>query len=168
MSSSVARAGNGGSGGPRSAAPILLAAGLLAVIAGIAWIGLAPSAEERKRRNESVANRALGDIAVAQMTFREQDKDGNGKPDFAKDLEALARAGLIGPGLASGTDKGYVFKVLPGKDPLKEWFATAEPLEPGTTGDEYFYIDQTLELHHEKRRPANASSPTAPMVTREK
>jgi type II secretory pathway pseudopilin PulG len=116
----------------------------------------------RKAGNEIAAVGALRTIATAQAVFREGDKDQNGKLDYAGSLKALGDAQLVDGVLASGTKQGYLFKVRTGKDPLFDWSANADPAVPKTTGDRWFFIDQSGVIRSSTTGPADETSePTA-------
>lgn len=105
-------------------------------------IGIPKLRERRRRHAESAAIGSLKAIANAQTLYREADKDGNGRLEYAPDLASLARYGLVSPELADGEDQGYRFAVRrhasqPNLDQFV-WSASAEPLEPGESGEVYF------------------------------
>jgi hypothetical protein len=93
---------------------------------------------KQRNRNEANAVGSLRAIANAQSLFREGDMDKDGVLDYAPDLEALVKAGLLEPGLHDGVDSGYRFVVRYHSLDQFIWSATAEPLEPGHTGDRFF------------------------------
>jgi type II secretory pathway pseudopilin PulG len=72
-------------------------------------------------------------------------------------------AGLIDERLASGTKSGYVFTYSPGeKDDhgrVGTYTIRADPLTPGTTGQNHYFTDQTGVIRQETDRPANEQSP---------
>jgi hypothetical protein len=91
-----------------------------------------------RRDNETAAIDAFKTIAMAESIFREQDKDENGALDYGS-LAQLGRAQLIDSVLASGTVRGYLFRVAASASTAEFlWFATASPAEPGVTGNRYF------------------------------
>jgi hypothetical protein len=97
----------------------------------------------RKNGNESAAIGALKTIGTSEAIFREGDKDGNGVLDYGS-LELLSKTGLVDSVLGSGTKQGYVFSAhVSTKTPEFLWYATAFPATPGTTGDRYFFINQS-------------------------
>ena len=88
-----------------------------------------------------MAKRSLAEIANAQALYRETDADGNGRLEYAPDLASLGRCGLIDPDLAAGERAGHRFAVRrhasqPNLDQFV-WSATADPLEPGVSGEYY-------------------------------
>ena len=70
-------------------APLLLAALLLAAPVR------ADDAALERQRNEGFVVRTMMSLVAAQSFFREADKDGNDKLDYAADLAALARVKLV-------------------------------------------------------------------------
>lgn len=115
-----------------------LMTGLVAVGAVTSAL-LIPRLEAKQRaRNEANAVGSLKAIANAQTLFREGDKDGDGVLNYAPDLQTLVGAGLLPPEVGDGVDSGYRFQVRCHPQPLFVWSATAEPLEPGQTGDRWF------------------------------
>ena len=111
--------------------------------------------------NESAAISGLRTVNTAQWAFREGDKDGNARPDFAPDLPTLARYHLIDPALGAGTKMGYFFSITrSGKDPENRWSATARPEKPGWSGTRYFYMDESGVIRFETNRMAGPASPS--------
>lgn len=97
--------------------------------------------EARRRANEAAAVTVLRSLATAQASFRDADRDGDGLPGYG-DLDSLVRSGLIEPGLAAGPQSGYRFTF--GLDGLGAgWHAIAEPVEPGSSGDRSFFINES-------------------------
>ena len=52
--------------------------------------------------------------------------------------------------------EGYVFE-LRGSD--FQWSCTASPVDPGKTGDRYFFVDDSGVIRFERDRQATATSP---------
>jgi hypothetical protein len=114
----------------------------------------------RRMMNESAAISGLRTVSTAQWAFREGDKDGNAKLDFAPDLPSLARHQLIDPALGGGTKMGYIFSITrSGKDPENRWSATARPEKPGWSGTRYFYMDEGGVIRFETNGMAGPDSP---------
>ena len=88
--------------------------------------------------NRSAAIGALKTIYSTQTIFREGDKEGDELLDYGT-LQELSDAGLIDPQLGTGTRQGFRFDVRPStKTSEFLWFAVANPVTPGRTGDIYF------------------------------
>jgi hypothetical protein len=112
---------------------------LLLVVIGIV---LVPYLIPRRRPPgyESEAIRALKTIATAQAIYREGDKEQDGNLDYGMLSELGApNFELVDSVLAKGTKGGYLFQASYSfltSDFL--WFAVANPVTPGRTGDRYF------------------------------
>ncbi|GIW71748.1 MAG: hypothetical protein KatS3mg102_1290 [Planctomycetota bacterium] len=138
-------------GGLDSGAVVLAAVGLGAAIA------VPNLLESRKGANEAMAKSTLRALFTFQALFREGDKDGDGRLDYAESLGELFAAGLIDEVLASGRKQGYRFRILSADEDT--WSAVAEPLEPGRSGDRWFFIDETGVIRQSEHGPASADSP---------
>jgi hypothetical protein len=95
------------------------------------------------RSNEGAAIGALRALVTGEALFREGDKDGDGELDYGT-LAELGKAQLVSRVLASGRSSGYLFELrVSATNPGFVWSATARPIEPGTTGTAYFFVNQT-------------------------
>lgn len=134
-------------------------------------LGVFPGHFFRGKRctSEGSAIVSLRAIQMAQVLYREGDKDGNGICEYASSLTQLVNTGpsgsedLIDEALAGGRKQGYAFEMTrcaPGV-----WTATASPIAPGTTGDRFFGINMKGELFFRSEEPVrflpNGSSPDA-------
>jgi hypothetical protein len=124
----------------------LIAAGLTAatLVAGLP-VALWTSAERREAKihaNEIRAQGSLRTIATAQVIYREADKDGNGRYDFAQDMLELTATGLVDAERLDETASGYRFRLVPCDDVEFQWKVIAEPAVPGVTGTTWFSMDQ--------------------------
>jgi type II secretory pathway pseudopilin PulG len=140
--------------------------GLCAVIAVIAAIAIPNLLSARKNGNEAAAIGGLKTIANAQTLFREGDGDRNDVLDYGS-LDQLSQVGYVDPVLGGGMKQGYEFQVeVNPKNPEFEWWAIARPAVPGTTGDRYFYADQTgiiyYSLQEPPQGPLDSSKPNPP------
>lgn len=115
--------------------PFALLLVLIGVGACFAWASWPRLIHEPRPGNHMAAHGALKTIHAAQSLFRESDKDGDRRLDYAKDLRELEDARLIDNVLATGTKMGYLITVQrPANDASLVWMATACPgpsLEPG-------------------------------------
>jgi hypothetical protein len=71
-------------------------------------------------------------------------------------------ADLIDGVLASGVQRGYSFTYRPSpaiNGVIALFSITAEPIQKGTTGERYFFTDQTGVIRVETGKPATAESP---------
>jgi prepilin-type N-terminal cleavage/methylation domain-containing protein len=114
---------------------------VIAIIAIIAPIQIPDLTEARMGANESTALGALRTLSAVQARFRESDADGDGIVDYATSLAGLLRAGLIDSTLASGARYGYCFVLV--SNNADTWHAHANPAIPGTTGERWFFVDET-------------------------
>lgn len=117
-----------------------IALGGLVLIALVAAATIPGVVAARQEGNEAAAVGALKTITMAEVLFREADKDANGVLDYGT-LADLARFRLVDSVLGAGTKQGYAFEVQLGEDPTLEWWATATPLQLGKTGERFFYAD---------------------------
>jgi prepilin-type N-terminal cleavage/methylation domain-containing protein len=87
---------------------------LLVVIAvvGVMTGMLLPAIQAaRQARNASSAVHTLGQIRAAQAVFFDEDRDGDGRRDYAGSVQELVAAGLLDDDLRDGTRDGYGFEV---------------------------------------------------------
>src|SRR5262249_43257560 len=111
---------------------------VIAIIAFIAAIAIPNLVSARKHGNETAAIGALKTLQTCQTIFREGDKDGNGRLDYGS-LPQLSAAHLVDQVLGSGTKQGYLFRTGASTSTSEFlWFATANPILAGMTGDRYF------------------------------
>jgi prepilin-type N-terminal cleavage/methylation domain-containing protein len=113
---------------------------VIAIIAIIAAIAIPNLIEARKGGNESAAIGALRTVATAQAMFRESDKEGDGKLDYAADMAELSSVNLVDDVLGLGQKQGYDFAVT---GTTFTWNATATATDQGNSGDRSFYIDES-------------------------
>lgn len=124
---------------------LIIVVAILAIIAAIAIPNLLTS---RKNANEASAIGNLKTIANCQAMFRENDRDGDGQFDFGSLLQ-LSTVGLLDPSLGSGQRTGYIYDTRPGSlQPNFLWFALANPILPGQTGDRYFCMNQRGQVFY--------------------
>jgi hypothetical protein len=120
------------------------------------------TASQDRTHQEAMAPRHLRGLAERQAHFREQDEEGDGELDYARDIEEL------GFGYMADEYNGYRFEVRQGPNPAFEWAAEAIPTQSRSLGGllpyrRHYYIDQTGVVRVELDRRATAdSSPLAP------
>jgi prepilin-type N-terminal cleavage/methylation domain-containing protein len=144
---------------------------VVAIILVLAALAIPNFMRSKMAANESAAVAALRTIATVQVTYQSSYQQG-----FAPSLEALgpppagtqpsaAAAGLIDPVLASRVKSGYLFSYTPidtDSDNRPDAYTLhASPSSPGTTGEKYFYVDQTNVIRW--NRGAQASSTSQPI-----
>ena len=107
--------------------------------------------DERVAFNEKATDRVLRMIYVAQIDYQRSQNEyagsigqltTGGSPCLPKDCPALAAA--------------YRLKISGGG---RDYAVTAEPVEPGVTGNEFFFMDKTGVIRFETGKPATAESP---------
>lgn len=126
----------------RVAAGVALAALLLVAVYGAICFYVSVEPFRRAPTDEDFAVSGLKTVAVAETIYKEDAKYGNGKHVFAS-LEELAAARIIDSVLGSGTKSHYVFRVEPGTDPTRTWWAVARPLAPDPERRHVFFANQT-------------------------
>jgi type II secretory pathway pseudopilin PulG len=139
---------------------------LLLIIAAIAIPNLLRS---RIAANQASALGCLRTLNTAAITYATTYNKGYparisalGPPPGGAAPDADA-AGLIDEVLASGTRSGYLFtysaeeKDAVGR--LNAYTIHADPLTPGTTGQNHYFTDQTGVIRQERDGPANEQSP---------
>jgi prepilin-type N-terminal cleavage/methylation domain-containing protein len=118
---------------------------ILAVIVAIAIPNLVSS---KKSANEGAAISHLKTIANAQTLFRESDKENDNIPDFGN-LQELSNTAIIDASLGVGRRTGYVFETGPcSVNPGFLWFAVANPITPGISGDRYFCTNHRGQIYY--------------------
>lgn len=123
---------------------------VVAIIAIIAAIAIPNLLRARLASNESAAIGAMRTLASAQSTFQSsvgQDADTDGTGEFAS-LAMLytSTPPYIDEVLGTGTKSGYTFTITtngaPNTDEV-QWFAQANPVQYGVTGNRTFVIDES-------------------------
>lgn len=123
------------------------------------------------RANESSAVASLRSIATMQISYETSFLQG-----YAPSLAALGPTGggmpnpsaadLLDPLLAAGMKSGYefIYSALDTNGDLRmDFYAVrANPLRPGTTGDRFFYVDQTNIIRWAKGAAADQNSTPVP------
>jgi type II secretory pathway pseudopilin PulG len=116
---------------------------IVAVLAIIAAIAIPRLLGGRKEANEAEAIATLRSIYTAEQTFRDHDRDRDGRNDYADRMTALA--GLLPPELTESDSPermGYRFFLLEPEDGGSGGFrAFANPVSPGRTGERRFFVD---------------------------
>lgn len=138
---------------------------VVAVIMVIAALAIPNLLKSRMAANESAAASALRTLATVEVNY-----DSTYQVGFAPTLAALGppaagvqasqtNAGLIDESLASGVRGGYQFIYTPlGSGTITGYTINANPISPGSTGQWYFYVDQTNVIRHQQGSVAGPSS----------
>lgn len=129
---------------------------VIAIIAIIAAIAIPNLIEARKGSNEAAAIGALRTVSTAQAMFREGDKDGDGRLNYATSLAELSTFNLVDDVLGAGTKQGYSFTILGAS--TFEWSAAADPVVPGSSGDRYFFVDESGVIRFSTTTTATSTS----------
>ena len=76
---------------------------------------------------------------------------------YSDSLANLSNATYIDSVLGSGTKSGYDFAYTLGSQ--NTWSCSADPSDPGTTGDRYFFADQTGVIRFNGAASAGPADP---------
>lgn len=114
---------------------LLIVMEIIMVLAGMAIPYIRTA---NKAANEQSAVSAMRTLSSAQELYRPRQSP----QTYAPNLAALMNAGLIDEVLASGAKAGYSFKII-GLPTRNEYAFTAAPNVPGSSGDRWFYVDQS-------------------------
>jgi len=121
---------------------------VVAIICIVAALAIPSLLNSRKAAHEATSLSYMRTIGEAQELYR------NGNNAYAADIGTLVAAGLIPD---PGFDQfGYNFGI--GGATANYWSATAAPINPGITGDRYFFIDSTGVIRVAFGGPANSNS----------
>lgn len=104
----------------------------------------------RKAGNEASAISSLRTLVTVSEQYRTRFQ---GYPAAMTELES---AGYVDQVLGSSVKSGYDFFYAGG---AAVWLCLANPRFPGTTGDRYFFVDQTGVLRFSSSGPASSASP---------
>ena len=107
---------------------------VVAIIAIIAAIAIPSLLNARKAGNEASAISSLRTLTTVNEQYRTRFQS------YAGALTDLSAESYIDSVLGSGVKSGYDFVYGAGAN---TWTCTADPSEPTTTGDRYFFVDQT-------------------------
>ncbi|MBI4583140.1 MAG: prepilin-type N-terminal cleavage/methylation domain-containing protein [Planctomycetes bacterium] len=119
---------------------------IIAVIGIIATFAIPGLNNAKKRTNETSAVASLRTISKAQIQHR------NRFSTFATVAE-LQSNGYIDTTFADAQKSGYQF--VDDQVPTNaSWAVSAQPINPGTTGDRYFYINTSGVIRHRDGAPA--------------
>jgi type IV pilus assembly protein PilA len=138
---------------------------VVAVILVIAGIAIPNFIRSKMRANEAGAVANLRTITTASVVYNTTYGSG-----FAPSLAALggdpatpspSQAGLIDSVLSSGVKSGYIFAytvvATDANGNAQAYSVTASPITPGTTGDRYFYTDQSAVIRQNLTTTAGPS-----------
>ena len=134
---------------------------VITIIAIIAALALPNMLRARLHANESAAIGAIrtisaGEAAVQVSAMIDGDSDGVGEYGSLLDLASPVPP-FIDQGLASGIRRGYVFRALPNADAETGYGCNADPLSIGSSGNRYFFVDESGLITF------NTSAPAGPL-----
>lgn len=127
---------------------LLLVVAVIAIIAAIAVPNLLST---KKAANEAAAVAHIRTWSSAQEIYLTR------HGSYASSEEELRADGLVGT--PDPERLGYIFSIDNPAGLRDRWWGSAQPQEPGVSGDRYFYIDQTGAIRWSTEGPANAESP---------
>lgn len=142
---------------------------VVSVILILAAIAIPRFMRSKISANETAAASACRAIATAEVTYENTYQQG-----YSPTLAALgpgspasaANADMIDALLAAGSKGGYTFVYAPidanGDGKPEQYTVNASPVNPGVTGDKYFYVDQTNVVRYNNGAPATATSNPVP------
>ncbi|MCA8925370.1 MAG: prepilin-type N-terminal cleavage/methylation domain-containing protein [Planctomycetes bacterium] len=133
---------------------------VIAIISVIAAIAIPNLIAARKHGNHASAITALKTISTAETLFRENDKEEDNLFDYGT-LTELANMNLIDDVLGSGQRAGYLFQA--GPSALNSeflWFAVANPVSPGSSGDLYFAINMRGAVYYTQEASISLNTTT--------
>ncbi len=107
---------------------------VVAIIAIIAAIAIPSLLNARKAGNEASAISSLRTLTTVNEQYRTRFSEYGGA------LSDIEDAGYIDSVLGAGTKSGYTFTY---NGATNTWSVAADPVTSGTTGDRFFFVDQT-------------------------
>lgn len=127
---------------------------VVAVILIIASIAIPNFMRSRMRANESAAVASLRNITTAEVVYSTTYGIGFsssllklGPPPGGSVFVDANSAGLIDDILAAGTKSGYTFTYaaidIDGDGKMDTYKVNADPLSPGSTGDNHFFVNES-------------------------
>ena len=127
---------------------LLIVVAIILIIAAIAVPNLLKS---RMAANESSAVGSLRNINTAEVTYNSQ----NPSTGYVS-LSNLNTAGLLDNvlGQDNATKGGYSFNLTPTGTPASTYTINASPVTPGSSGNRYFFTDQTGVIRYNAQQPA--------------
>ncbi|UCF35478.1 MAG: type II secretion system protein [Acidobacteriota bacterium] len=120
---------------------------IIAIVAGLAIPSLLNS---KKAGYEAATISYLRALGSAQEVYRIQ------RDTFASDFKVLAELKLVQE--PDSEALGYELELAVVGTGQSAWWAVANPVEPGRTGDRYFYLDGTGVIRESLDGPADESS----------
>ena len=122
---------------------------VVAIIAIIAAIAIPSLLNARKAGNEASAISSLRTLTTVNEQYRTRFQT------FATALTDLSGTNYIDTVLGSGSKSGYSFNYT---GAATTWSVEGDPQTPGTTGDRYFFVDQSGIIRFSSTGTATAAS----------
>jgi type IV pilus assembly protein PilE len=121
---------------------------VVAIISIVASLAIPSLVESRKAAHESTAISFMRSLVDAQELYRLRN------PQYAADIPTLVADNLVPD--PNPSTFGYTFAV--GAADANYWAVSSAPVDPGVTGDRYFFVDSTGVLRASEGGPAGAGS----------
>ena len=122
---------------------------VVAIIAIIAAIAIPSLLNARKAGNEASAISSLRTLTTVNEQYRTRFQA------YAGALTNLSAENYIDSVLGAGSKSGYAFTYAGGTN---TWNCSADPQTAGTTGDRYFFVDQTGVIRFSSTGTATSAS----------
>lgn len=145
---------------------------VIAIILVIAGLAIPSFLRSKMRANEAAVAGALRSVTTANETYLATYGRGYAAdfaslgPPPAGTAPSATAANLIDPTLASGTRNGYNFIYVAvdtdGNGQPDQYTVNANPVQVGTSGEKYFYVDHTNVIREHLGGPADANSSPIP------
>lgn len=123
---------------------------VVAIIAIIAAIAIPSLLNARKAGNEASAISSLRTLTTVNEQYRTRFQE------YSSDLANLNTNDYIDSVLSSGVKSGYTFAYT--STSANTWSCVADPSVAGTTGDRYFFADQTGVIRFSSTGSATTAS----------
>lgn len=139
---------------------------VVSIILIIAAIAIPNFMRARMQANETAAVASLRNLTTAQVVYATT--YGIGFSATLADLGGTGpatptSAGLIDSVLAAGMKSGYVFTYAPvdtnGDGVMDTYTINADPATPGSTGQRFFFTDQSAVIRQNQTSSASATDP---------
>ena len=127
---------------------LLIVVAIIGIIAAIAVPNLLQS---KAAANEASSISSIRNIVTSQITYSAT----TGSGSYSANLSTLSSQKLIDSILGSGTKNGYNFTVA---GTTNTFVINANPVTPGSTGNRYFFSDESGVIRFSTSGAASATS----------
>jgi prepilin-type N-terminal cleavage/methylation domain-containing protein len=145
---------------------------VIAIILVIAGLAIPSFLRSKMRANEAAVVGALRSVTAANETYQSTYARGYA-PDFpslapppAGTPPSASAANLLDPVLAAGSRNGYTFIYTPvdtdSNGQFDQYTVNANPVQVGSSGEKFFYVDHTNVIRENLGGPADKNSPPVP------